>query len=174
MTTMQTWSEAARSGVTSGLLASALSSAALAARGRVEADSAVAPTNATSHWVWGERAALQDEPSVKYTVVGYLIHQAAGLLWATVYERVASDREGQRGAGRAVVAGVAVAALAATVDYTMTPRRLMPGYEKRLSVGSLVAVYGAFAVGLALRDVLTSRRDDAHPADEVDPNRLRY
>lgn len=149
--------ERARSGLASGLAASVLSTVVLAARGRREAGSAFAPTNATSQWAWGDAAARQDRPSVKYTALGWAIHSAAAVLWATVYEHVVADRDGRRGPGRAVGAGVAVAALAALVDYTITPPRLRPGYEKRLSAGSLVAVYGAFAVGLALRDVLTDR-----------------
>jgi hypothetical protein len=47
------------------------------------------------------------------------------------------------------------------VDYRLTPRRLMPGYERRLSQPSLLAVYAAFAAGLALGDALlriTERR----------------
>jgi hypothetical protein len=158
------WVRAARDGVLSGVAAGTLSTATLAARGRVEAGSVTAPTNATSQWVWGDEAARQDDASLKYTALGFAIHQAAALLWATVYERVVPDREGRRGPGRAVAAGVGVAALAALVDYTLTPPRLRPGYEKRLSVGSLVAVYGAFAVGLALTDVLSSRAKDSRPA----------
>ncbi len=159
------WVRAARGGVASGIAAGALSTATLASRGRVEAGSAFAPTNATSQWIWGDAAARQDRPSLRYTALGFLVHQAAALLWATLYERVVPDRGGHRGPGRAVAAGVGVAALAALVDYTITPRRLRPGYERRVSVGSLVATYGAFAVGLALSDVLSSRSAVTRPAD---------
>jgi hypothetical protein len=166
--TQNGWVRAARDGVVPGVAAAALSTATLAARGRVETGSAVAPTNASSQWIWGDEAARQDRPSLRYTVLGFLVHQAAALLWSTVYERVVPDRHGRRGPGRAVAAGVGVAALAALVDYTVTPRRLRPGYEKRVSVGSLVAVYGAFAVGLALSDVLSSRSAVTRPADPPD------
>jgi hypothetical protein len=159
------WVRAARGGVVPGVAAAALSTATLAARGRVETGSAVAPANATSQWIWGDAAAGQDRPSLKYTALGLLVHQAAALLWSTLYERVVPDRHGHRGPARAVAAGVGVAALAALVDYTVTPRRLRPGYEKRVSLGSLVAVYGAFAVGLALSDVLSSRSAVTRPAD---------
>ena len=170
--TQDSWGDAVRRAIVPSIAAGALSTATLAARGRLETGSAVAPTNSTAQWLWGEKAALQETASIKYTVSGYLIHQAAALLWATVYERVVVDGNGRRGPGRAVAAGVGVAALAMFTDYVLTPRRLMPGYEKRVSVGSLVAAYGAFAVGLALTDVLTARAPGARPADRIDPARL--
>lgn len=40
--------------------------------------------------------------------------------------------------------------MACWVDYKLTPRRLQPGFEQRLSTPSMVAVYGSFALGLAL------------------------
>lgn len=39
------------------------------------------------------------------------------------------------------------------VDYTITPRRLTPGFGKRLPASALVVVYAAFALGLALSHV---------------------
>jgi hypothetical protein len=42
-----------------------------------------------------------------------------------------------------------VATLACVVDCTVTPPRLTPGYEKRLSRRSLALVYLAFGAGLA-------------------------
>lgn len=56
--------------------------------------------------------------------------------------------------GWARAAGLGVAAL---VHDTVTPSRLRPGCEKRLSLGSRVATCGAFAVGLAPSDVLAIR-----------------
>jgi hypothetical protein len=42
-----------------------------------------------------------------------------------------------------------VAGLACLVDYTITPPRFTPGFEKRLSKPALAAVYAAFGAGLA-------------------------
>jgi hypothetical protein len=58
----------------------------------------------------------------------------------------------------ALATGAAVATLAATVDYTITPKRLTPGFEARLPVPSLVAVYAAFAIGLALAEITRGQR----------------
>jgi hypothetical protein len=41
------------------------------------------------------------------------------------------------------------ASLACLVDYTCTPPRFRPGFEKRLSLPSLALAYIAFAAGLA-------------------------
>jgi hypothetical protein len=153
---MTTWLQAARSGLGSGTTASTLSTAVLAARAKEDAGSAYAGTNAVSHAAWGERAARQDAPSLKYTLTGYLIHQGASVFWATLYERFAADAAGRRSAGRALAAGAAVAALAFVVDYTITPPRFRPGYEKRVSRRSLAMVYVALAMGLAMRDVLAA------------------
>jgi hypothetical protein len=97
--------------------AGALSTAALAARGRIETRSVLTPTNAASHWLWDDRAARRDGASLKYTAAGYLIHQASALLWATVYGRYVADRAGRRGPVRALVTGSAAAALAVPADY---------------------------------------------------------
>jgi hypothetical protein len=143
------WRRAARRAWVSGSMASLTSATALAVLGRREAGSAAAPVNAVSHWYFGERAARQDGVSLKYTLNGYLTHHAAAVFWAVIYERLFERRAWPRQVAPLVPAA-AVATLAAVVDYTVTPKRLTPGYEKRLSVPALFVVYGAFAVGLAL------------------------
>jgi hypothetical protein len=47
------------------------------------------------------------------------------------------------------------------VDFQLTPERLTPGFEHRLSHRSLAAVYGAFAVGLAVGALLVGGNDPA-------------
>lgn len=161
-TSMKSWPEALRDGVATGAVASVLSTVALALRGRRESGSTYAPTNAISHWLWGERAAHQNRPSARYTLPGYLIHHASSMLWATLYEKWFGRRGAHdlRGAPPAQVLGAAaaVSALACFVDYQLTPRRLHPGFEKRLSGPSLWLVYGAFGLGLALPHLLRGRR----------------
>jgi hypothetical protein len=161
---MTPWMQAAKSGIASGAAASSLSTAVLAARSRQEAGSAYAGTNATSQVLWGKEALRANAPSVKHTVAGFLIHQGAAMLWATLYERHASGPDGQRSPLRALGVGAAVAALAFVVDYTVTPPRFRPGYEKRVSARSLAMVYVALAVGLAMRDVLATAGSGASPS----------
>lgn len=164
---MKSWPEALRDGVATGAVASVLSTVVLALRGRRESGSTYAPTNAISHWLWGERAAHQNRPSARYTLPGYLIHHASSMLWATLYEKWFGRRGAHdlRGAPPAQVLGAAaVSALACFVDYQLTPQRLHPGFEKRL-VGA-VAVAGlrrlrprAGAAASAARPALNTARN---------------
>lgn len=154
----KTWPEALRDGAVSGSVASIVSTAALGSRGEQENGTPYAPTNAISHWFWGDRAARQDEPSARYTGLGYAIHHASSTLWAVLYEKWFGDRAEHGEILPAIAGGAAVAALACFVDYNLTPQRLQPGFEKRLSRPSLFLVYATFGAGLALRGLAASRK----------------
>ncbi len=80
---MKSWGAAVRDGA----VASVLSTAILAAMGQHEAGSPFARTNATSHWIWGSRAATQDAPSWRHTAVGCLIHHASASFWAVIFAK---------------------------------------------------------------------------------------
>lgn len=148
--TSTSWTTAMQRGLISGASASVLSTAALALLGKQTAGSAYAPTNAVSHWIFGDEAARHDEPSLRYTLTGYLIHHASATFWAVLLERLMGRRLDQSSNAATVAASTAASAVACFVDYQLTPQRLHPGYEKRLSKPSLALVYGAFGVGLAL------------------------
>ncbi len=154
---MKDWKTAIQDGAVSGAAASVLSTAVLSAMGRREAGSAYAPTNATSHWVWGDRAAVQDAPSWRYTGMGYLIHHASATFWAVIYEKWFNASGRREPMLPAIAKGAAVAGLAAFVDYQLTPRRLQPGYEMRLSRNALLAVYAGFGLAMALRSMVVRR-----------------
>jgi hypothetical protein len=151
------WSRTLQRAAISGTVASLVSTLTLAALGRRESGSALGPINAVSHWYWGRRAARQDGASLKYTLPGYLTHHGASVFWAVMFERLFAHRA-RRDPATALATGATVATLAAAIDYTITPKRLTPGYEARLSIPSLVVVYAAFAVGLALTEVTRGRR----------------
>ncbi len=152
---MDDWNTALRRGAVSGALASVLSTAALAALGRIGTGSMAAPTNAISHWLWGEQAAHRDRPSLRYTATGYLIHHASATFWAVLFQRFAGTRLDRQGPGATLAASTAMSAVACFADYRLTPERLRPGYEKRLSQPSLALVYGAFGLGLAAGALMT-------------------
>lgn len=143
------WRRALARSVLSGSVASVLSACTLLLLGRRQTGSAVAPVNAVSHWYFGDKAARRDRPSLKYTLTGYLTHHVASIFWATIFERL-FERRTWPTRTPPVGPAAAVALTAAVVDYTITPKRLTPGFEKRLTATSLIGVYGAFAVGLAL------------------------
>ncbi len=139
-----TWKQALRRGVISGSIASIASAAVLAARGKHELDDPAAPLNGPSQWLWGERAACADGFSLRNTLAGYAVHHAMSVFWAVLYEKFR-----RRPSAAAVFPAIATSASACVVDYCLTPKRLTPGFEKRLSSGSLFLVYAAFAAGLA-------------------------
>ena len=154
---MQNWKTAFQRGALSGACASVLSTLALAGFGKAETGSMFAPTNAISHWIWGERAARRDQPSLRHTLAGYLIHHASATFWAVLFERLMGDKLNAAGTARTMQAASAASAVACFVDYQLTPQRLHPGYEKRLSRPALAVVYGTFGLGLAVGALLVRR-----------------
>lgn len=155
---MKTWSEAMQDGAVSGSVASILSTAVLAATSQRESNTPYAATNAISHWFWGDHAGTQDGPSMRYTAVGYAIHHASATLWGILYEKWFGDECDRKEIGPTVAGAVAVASLACFVDYKLTPYRLQPGFEKRLSKRSLFLVYATFGAALVLRGLATPKR----------------
>jgi hypothetical protein len=154
---MDNWKRVVVKGMVPGALASLTSTAALALRAKQESGSMFGGANAISHWLWGDKAFYRDEPSWKYTLVGYGIHHASSLFWAAIFEQVAEKVLDRKSVGVTTAAAAATAAVACFVDYNMTPKRLHPGYEERVSRKSLALVYGAFAVGLAAGAYLNHR-----------------
>jgi hypothetical protein len=129
--------------------------------GKREAGSYAAPLNATSHAAWGEAAARQDKPSLKFTGVGLLFNSAASIFWASLYEKWFAPRIGrnlQRSPLRPLVGAAAVTAGAYITDYYLVPKRLTPGFEKRVSGKALATIYGALALGFLAGRMINDRR----------------
>jgi hypothetical protein len=152
MPASKSWSDTFRDAAISGGAASLASALVLAARGSRELGDVAAPLNGPSQWVWGRQAPYRNGFSVRHTVLGYAIHHMAATFWALFYEKARPE------ARNAAALAAAVSATAAFVDYRLTPQRLTPGFEKRLSRTSLTMVYCAFALGLAA-PVLLRRKD---------------
>lgn len=148
------WSRALREGAVAGTIGGALSTLALAALGRAQNGSAVAPINAVSHWVWGDEALVQDHPTWRHTLTGFSTQHAAAIFWAALYSRVFGHRAEAKEPVNAIAGAIATSAAAYTVDYTITPHRLRPGYEHRLDGKGMFAVYAALAAGLAIGALL--------------------
>ena len=154
---MEAWKTALQRGLVGGATSSLLSTAALAALGKREAGSAYAPTNAVSHWIYGDKAARHTGPAARYTLPGYLIHHGSATFWAVIFERLCGGLLDRRNPALTLGVGTAASAVACFVDYQLTPDRLKPGYERHLSRSSLGVVYGAFGLGLALGAMLSRR-----------------
>ncbi|WP_442594072.1 hypothetical protein ACSBPU_21510 [Parapusillimonas sp. JC17] len=143
--------------VRSGSSASLASGLALLAGGASDCRSAMAPVNAVSHWIWDEKALRQHRGSLRYSASGYAIHHLASIFWALFYESLAHRRNANPTKTEALASGAAIAAVACFVDLRCTPKRLTPGFERRLSTKSLVMVYAAFGIGLALHGLFRNR-----------------
>ena len=142
----------------SGALASLASTVVASAWSRHVAGSVPAATNATSQWAWDRPARHVDGWSWRHTALGYLIHHASSVFWASGYEAWCA-----RSPGRPLAKAGAVAALAYVVDYHVVPRRLSPGFERRVSPPGLACVYASFALGLALAHAVGHRSGTPRP-----------
>jgi branched-subunit amino acid transport protein len=142
-------------GIRSGTIASITSTMALMICGGLERKGVAAPLNGPSRWVWGEHASYERRATLRHTVTGFLVHHAASIFWGIVHQSIfyrwnESDRKTR------IVHGLSTATSAALVDYGVTPKRLKPGFDNHLSLPSLICVYAAFGLGLAVLHV-TSR-----------------
>ena len=122
----------------SGAIAGTAAAIVVSLAGRRQAGSYAAPLNATSHIVWGDEAAEQNDVTARYTGTGLLLHYGSAVFWAALHESLP---------GRAPVRAALTALAAYVVDYHVVPRRLTPGFELRVSPAALAAMYGALAVG---------------------------
>ncbi|PZN34586.1 MAG: hypothetical protein DIU71_02230 [Proteobacteria bacterium] len=147
-----------RRALVSGSAAGLASTLALALCGRIERRSASAALNGPSQWLWGIAEGRRRRTNVRNTGVGFLIHQAMSVAWATAYEAVSRRDRYSTGPAAHLRNGALLAALAFAVDYGMTPRRLRPGFEHHLRPASMFAVYSAFGLGLAAVSWLRARR----------------
>jgi len=135
----------------------AATTAAIAASGAIELSNAAAPLNAVSHILWGDAAARQNDISARYTALGTAINAAAMASWCVLHHAIFRPDRRRAGLAPALARGAATAAAAYVVDYYVVPRRLTPGFEKRLSGRSMFAVYAALALGLVLGEQMTRR-----------------
>lgn len=153
------WRTALREGAVAGTVASVVSTAVLALMGKRQDGEAVAPVNAVSHWAWGDDAAQVLRPTWRHTLTGLLTQHAASIFWAALYSRVYGHRPDAKELPQAIAGGIATSAVAYVVDYTVTPKRLTPGYELRLDGKGMLAVYAALAVGFTAGALLLRDRD---------------
>lgn len=135
------------SALVTGTVASIVSTGALAALARSEGKSGVQPTNSTSHWLHGDGAA-RETIDIAHTSVGYATHHASAVFWALPFE-VWLAKNPVFSSGEVLAKAAATSAVAALVDYGVTPRRFTPGWELTLSKPSMFGAFAGLAVGLA-------------------------
>ena len=149
------------SALVSGTAASLVSTAALALLAKSEGKAAYQPTNATSHWLHGDEAADHAEPDVAHTLVGYGTHHASAVFWTLPFQVWLATQPPRTPLEMLRDASV-MSAIAASIDYGVTPKRLTPGWELVLPKKSLLATFGAMALGLTAGALLAQDwlRDD--------------
>jgi hypothetical protein len=150
------WSQLGFSAVVTGTVAALVSVGALAALAKSEGKGALQPLNATSHWVQGDAAAKVEQPTARHTLVGFVTHHLASVLWAGFFEAWLA-RNPPRSMWDLLRDAFAMSGIAAVVDYGATPHRFTPGWELALSKKSLAATYVAFAFGLAAGAMASAR-----------------
>lgn len=142
--------------VVSGSAASLASAAALMACSAAHEGSAAGGLNGPSQWLWGEAEAYTREATLRHTAAGYAIHHGTSIFWAVLHEAIFGGRR-HKPAIQHCAEAAASATTAYFVDYFLTPRRLRPGFEKHVSPAGMVAVYTAFAAGLAITAIARDR-----------------
>lgn len=131
-----------------GTVAGLAAAAALALLAKAEGKGALQPINATSHWLHGDKAAACDELDATHTLIGFVTHYASTVFWALPFEFWRAWRRPST-AGALLRGACMTSAVAAAVDYGVTPKRLTPGWELVLSKRSMLVTYGVLALGLA-------------------------
>jgi hypothetical protein len=96
--------------------------------------------------------------SVRHTLLGLGIHQAAAIFWALLFERIAPRSPRDHAIG-VLAAAAGTAATAYCVDYHVVPKRLTPGFEAHLGARSMTRVYVGIAIGLATVALLRRVKD---------------
>lgn len=139
-----------------GTLGSVTSTAAHAAASVARGGSAWQPFNATSHWRHGKTAAARRAPDLALTCTGAATHWLATIFWAAGFEAWLRVRP-PRSRREAAAVAVASAAVAAFVDYRMTPCRYTPGWAFVLGRAGMGAGYAAMAAGLLAGRALAVR-----------------
>jgi hypothetical protein len=143
--------------ILSGTAASLASAAALMAGSRLRDGSWAGGLNGPSQWLWGESEAYTRRATFRHTALGYVIHHSTSIFWAVLHEAIFGGSRRKKPALQHCTEAISSAATAYFVDYHLTPRRLRPGFEKHVSPTGMVAVYAAFAAGLAITAILRDR-----------------
>jgi hypothetical protein len=144
--------------VVSGSAASLASAAALMACSAIREGSIAGGLNGPSQWLWGESEAYTREATLRHTAAGYAIHHSTSIFWAVLHESIFGGSRRRKPALQHCAEAAVSAGTAYVVDYHLTPRRFRPGFEKHVSPKGMVAVYAAFAAGLAITAIARDRR----------------
>ena len=146
--------DAALSAAVTGTVAAIFTTTALALLARAEGRPPLAPVNASSHWLNGEGAGQGGRADLEHTGTGLATNHLASIFWALPFEwRLAG--QGRKIHRDILREAASMAAIAAAVDYGLMPKRLTPGWENEIAPRSVIAAFGAMALGLAAGALVT-------------------
>lgn len=133
-----------------GLWTAAATSVAVMVAAVQERKSMFAPINAISHILFGDAAIGVKRPIPKFLFSGLVLNLFAMFGWAAIAELAYQLLHITRGQAVAtILVAVAVTVVAYVTDFFIVPKRLTPGFERIISQGALVAVYGVLAAAFA-------------------------
>lgn len=132
--------------------------AAIMTLAKAEGKPVLAPVNASSHWLWGDKAGQQTQADLEHTGLGGATNIAAGLMWGGLLgAHLQRTRPGPVGMVRD---GAVLGAIAGLLDYGLLPRRLSPGWELVLSGRSVVLAMAGMATGAVIGGFAARASDD--------------
>lgn len=155
------WTAPATRALLTGTVAGLAAAAALALLAKAEGKGVLQPINATSHWLHGDEAARCDQLDARHTLIGFVTHYASAVFWALPFEFWRARRRSSA-VGTLLSGACMTSAVAAAVDYGITPKRLTPGWELVLGKRSLLVTYGVLALGLASGTKLAQALAERH------------
>jgi hypothetical protein len=138
-----------------GAAAALTVTAAIAVAGKLENGDAWEPFNDVSHVLLGEEKSDCNGFNPQTSLLGLALNAAAMQFWAIPYRWIF----GTPGFPRSALTASAAAAIIYLIDYHLLPKRLAPGFERRLSGGSILCIY---AVALTF---LLAHPSSTHPSN---------
>jgi len=148
-------------GLKTGAILSATTVAAIMLAGERETGSPWAAVNAICHIVDGDDVSQPSDFSPRESVLGLALNSSIMFAWAGLYEAALAV---SRKSGGVAPAAAAVTA-AYVIDYKLVPPRFTPGIEKKISRGSIAAIYAVLGLTLALSP-LWNRYDTTETSPE--------
>lgn len=132
-------------GLRTGLVAGAVSAAAVMVCGAMERGDAFEPINAVSHMMHGDEVEVRRGFVPDQTVPGLAGHFAALVGWGILFQWLFRKSRCPSSLTAVLFTGAAW-----IVDYRLVPPRFTPGFEKVLSRRSVAIIYASLCAGLIL------------------------
>jgi hypothetical protein len=132
---------------------STLSTAAIMATSSMENHKPFGAVNCICHIADGDNRDFGDDFSKRDTLLGLSLNASAILFWVIVYRLIFPSVR----LPSSLVSGAFLAISAYTTDYHIVPKRLTPGFEKKLSGRAIFVIYMMLAAAFASLPPLSNK-----------------